>query len=254
MKYKIEATIPTTQYGNIRPTFEVEDDEPAVLSKLEQLWNMFGENKLPKRTDFGELLKSFTGEDVYYNDETHKYYDTQGNELLSGSQYAKQFAKPFDEQAVSKAVATKTGEPQDLVLKRWKLGGNIANSYGTAVHDSVEFLLLGGDIEKLPTAVRDSASRIHEKVQAYGMTPATEVLVSNVAAGHVGRIDCLLIDGLNFRILDYKTNRELKKDKLDVYTKQLEFYRDIMIAHGFHCLGLTIIHDDGTAINEHTIA
>lgn len=254
MKYRIEATIPTTQYGNIRPTFDVEENEEDVLNKLESLWNIFGEKPLSKRTELGVKMTSFNGEELYYNDSTHKYYDLQGNELLSGSQYAKQFAKPFDLEAVSKAVASKSGEPQELIKKRWELGGNVANSYGTAVHDSVEFLLLGGDVEKIPTMVRESASRITDKVKSYGMTPLTEVLVSNVKEGHVGRIDCLLVDNIDspkeFKIVDYKTNRELKKDKIGVYTKQLEFYRDILVAHGLECKGLTIIHEDGTELKE----
>lgn len=257
MKYKIEATIPTTQYGNIRPTFEVDDNESEVLDKLSNLWNMFGENKLPRRTDFGQLLTTYTGEEVYYNDDTHKYYDLKGNELLSGSQYAKQFAKPFDAEVVSKAVANKTGEPQDIVLKKWELGGNIANSYGTAVHDAVEFLLMGGEVEKLPVSIRDTATSLYNVVLGFEMTPLTEVLVSNVKEGHVGRIDCLLVDDVTkptkFMVLDYKTNRELKKDKLDVYKKQLEFYRDILTAHGAECLGLSVIHHDGNEITVHNL-
>lgn len=257
MRYRLEATIPTTQYGNIRPTFEVDDNESEVLDKLSSLWNMFGENKLPRRTDFGQLLTTYTKEEVYYNDDTHKYYDLKGNELLSGSQYAKQFAKPFDQNTISKAVASKTGEPQEVILKKWELGGNIANSFGTAVHDAVEFLIMGGEVDKLPVVVRDTATSIYNVVLGYEMTPITEVLVSNIKEGHVGRIDCLLVDDVEnpkkFIVLDYKTNRELKKDKLDVYTKQLEFYRDILTAHGLECLKIVVIHHDGNDIEVHDL-
>lgn len=257
MSYKLEATIPTTQYGNIRPTFEVDDNESEVFDQLEKLWNMFGEKPLPKRTDHGELIKTFTGEEVYYNDDTHKYYDTAGNELLSGSQYAKQFAKDFDQDAVSRAVSSKTGEPQEAVLKKWSLGASIANSYGTAVHDAVEFLLLGGEVEKIPLVIRETVTRLYEKVQAFGLTPITEVVISDVATQKVGRVDCLLVDDPEapnrFVIVDYKTNRELKKDKLDVYAKQLEYYRDTLTAHGMECEGLIILHDDGESLTEHAV-
>jgi len=257
MKYKIEATIPTTQYGNIRPTFEVDENETEVLNKLEGLWNMFGDNKLPKRTEFGELLKSFTGEEVYYNDDTHKYYDMQGNELLSGSQYAQQFAKEFNADAVSKAMAEKSGEPQEVILKRWELGGSVANHYGTSVHDSVEIILMGGDIEKIPVAVRETVQRIVDAVNEYKMTPITEVLVSDVASGKVGRVDCLLVDDptnpTKFMIVDYKTNRELKKDKLKVYAKQLEFYSDVLTAHNLESTGLIVLHDDGNKLTTHDL-
>lgn len=254
MKYIIEATIPNVQYGNIRPTFEVEDNEEEVLSKLESLWNMFGEQPLPKRTEFGEKLTTFTGEEVYYNDDTHSYYTMSGAPLLSGSQYAKEFAKPFDLEAVSKAVASKSGEPQEVIKKRWELGGSVANSYGTAVHDSVEFILTGGDIEKIPLNIREIVCRIVDTVKGYGMVPLTEVLISDVANGRVGRVDCLLVDNpekpTSFKIVDYKTNRELKKDKVVVYTEQLKFYRNILTAHGLECQGLTIIHDNGSELKE----
>ena len=249
MDYRIEATIPTTQYGNIRPTFEVSENEEEVLAKLESLWGIFGETKLSRKTDFGELITTFTGEQVYYNDDNHTYHDTEGNELLSGSKYAKQFAKPFDQDMISKAVADKTGEPQEVVLKKWSLGGNIANSYGTAVHDSVEFVLMGGDIEKIPTILRPQVQVLVDEVLKYNMTPITEVVISDVANKAVGRVDCLLVDDVEnpkeFIIVDYKTNRELKKDKLTVYTKQLEYYRDVLIAHGMECKGLVIMHHDG---------
>jgi len=258
MRYKIEGTIPTQQYGNIRPSFEVEDNEEEVLEKLENLWGIFGESPLKRRTDMGELLTTFTGEKVYYNEDTHKYYDIEGNELLSGSQYAKQFAKPFDEQAVSKAVATKTGESQEAVLKKWSLGGGIANNYGTAVHDSVEFVLLGGDIEKIPTLLRPQVQTLVEEVRKYDMVPVTEVVISDVSNKAVGRVDCLLVDNIEkpteFIIVDYKTNRELKKDKLTVYTKQLEYYRDILTHHGLTCKDLVIMHHDGEEFTNHIIA
>lgn len=253
MKYKIHATIPTVQYGNIRPVFEVEDNEEEALTKLESLWSMFGEQPLKKRTDLGEQLTTFTGETVFYNDDTHKYYDTEGNELLSGSQYASQFAKPFDEQAVSKAVADKTGESQEAVLKKWSLGGGIANNYGTAVHDSVEFVLLGGDIEKIPQVLRPQVQELVDAVNKLDMTPHMEVVISDVKNKAVGRVDCLLIDPVvntDFMIVDYKTNRELKKDKVNVYTKQLEYYRDIMVNHGYNCKGLVIMHHDGQEFSE----
>lgn len=251
MEYKLEATIPTTQYGNIRPTFEVTDNEEEVLTKLESLWGIFGDSQLKRRTDYGELISTFTGEKVFYNDDSHSYYDTNGNELVSGSQYAKQFAKPFDQDAVSKAVANKTGEPQEIVLKKWELGGGIANSYGTAVHDSVEFVLMGGDIEKIPQVLRPQVQELVTAVREYDMTPVTEVVISDVANKAVGRVDCLLInDDKEFVIVDYKTNRELKGNKIDVYTKQLEFYRDIMLAHGWTCKGLDILHHDGEQHNK----
>tara|TARA_R100001086_G_C11848217_1_gene261013 strand:+ start:3525 stop:4328 length:804 start_codon:yes stop_codon:yes gene_type:complete len=261
MKYTIEATIPTQQYGNIRPVFEVDENESEVLDKLENLWSTFGESPLKKRADYGELLKTFTGEEVYYNDDTHKYYDVDGNLLLSGSQYAKQFAKPFDQDAVSKAVSNKTGEPQDVILKKWSLGAAIANNYGTAVHDAVEFMLMGGDIEKVPLIVRDTVSRLHGYVDSMSanktMVPVTEVIISDVSTKKVGRVDCLLVDDVkepkNFIILDYKTNRELKNDKLKVYTKQLEYYRDTLTAHGMHCKGLFVVHDDGENLTDHDV-
>lgn len=258
MKYTLEATIPTTQYGNIRPVFELDtlEEEGLALERLHALWGKYGEKPLNVATGQMEAFKrtlekhlSFTGETIMYDDATHEYFAEDGTPLLSGSKYAQQFAKPFDTDAVSKAVSSKTGEPQDSILKKWDLTRDISSSYGTAVHDSVEFVLSGGEIEKIPTVLRDSVQKIVESVKAYNMVPLMEVLVSNVKEKMVGRIDCLLLDNKEkpsrFIILDYKTNRDLKKEKIVVYAKQLEFYRDILIAFGLSCDGMALIHDDG---------
>lgn len=262
MKYTIEATVPTTQYGNIRPKFELdnEEEESLALEKLHSLWAKYGEKPLNVSTGQIEANKgtleqliSFTGEVILYNDFTHEYFSGDGKPLLSGSKYAQQFAKPFDVDAVSKAVAKKTGENPEEIINKWNLTRDISSSYGTAVHDSVEFMLLGGDIEKIPVVLRPAVQSIVDKVLAYGMTPHLEVLVSNVKAGHVGRLDCLLIDGDKFKVLDYKTNRELKKDKIEVYLKQLEFYRDILVAFGYQCTGIALIHNDGVETTTHDL-
>lgn len=255
MKVKLEATIPTTQYGNIRPTFELEEegDDVKAYEELTRMWSRFGEVPLKVKTDLGELVTTFTGEEVYYNDDTHTYHDKEGNELLSGSNYAKQFAKPFDEQVISKAVANKTGEKQEDILAKWKLGGSVANHFGTAVHDAVEFRLNGGDSEKIPAPIQEMVHRLYSQVEAYKMDIHTEVVISDVKNKAVGRVDCLLTDGDEFIIVDYKTNRELKDDKIEVYTKQLEYYRDIMLAHGWLCNGLVILHDDGNELTTHKL-
>ena len=257
MKYKLEATIPTTQYGNIRPVFDVTDNESEVLDKLTELWNTFGEKPLTTKTNYGKLVTSFTGEKFYYNDDTHEYFSLDGKVLLSGSAYAKQFDKVFDKEAVSTKESARTGVPKEILLKMWQLTSDVSTSFGTAVHDAVELVIMGGSLDKVPVTIRDTVDSLVKEVAKYNMVPITEVLVSNLAAGHVGRIDCLLVDDpeqpKKFRIIDYKTNRELKKHKITVYTKQLEFYRDILTSFGMECEGLALLHHDGNELTVYDV-
>lgn len=253
MKIKLEATIPTTQYGNLRPTIEMDsmDEETEALEAIKRLWNRFGETPLQDKTGQGSRFETFTWETVIYDDSTHSYYDTEGNPLVSASQYAQQFAKAFDKDRIIGPFAEKNGWTVDKVDEMWRLGNTISTSYGTAMHECVEMLVAHGDTDYVdkyvPVVLREPVAEVCKLIPD---NTHAEVLVSDVNNGRAGRIDFLVVDGKKFSIIDLKTNREMKPDKIKVYSKQLSFYADILIQHGYELDTLKLVHYDGNEVKE----
>lgn len=265
MRIKIEGTIPTTQYGNLRPTFELEsdDDMPLAMEGMKQLWDRFGESPLKDKAGGGVKLTTFTGEDVMLNEATHTYTDMAGNVLLSGNKYAEQQSPKFDMEMILPKTA-KSWEVEEAALKDvWKMNSDISNHWGSAIHKALElyhqYHALGEKVQTkkeldlnyvLP---KNSYLRkiVLEFVDTYGADALSEVLVSDVANGMAGTIDRLSVNGKKVRIGDYKTNAEMDSKKMLKYQKQLSFYAHILINKGYEVEGLDLYYlnaDDGWSL------
>lgn len=258
MKVILTATVPVVQYGNLQPTVEVEADtyEEAMAqaeAHITSFWNKHAENGKQLKGAQGKRLKAFVGGDINYDDATHIYTNDAGDVYLSGSQYAKQFEKEFNKEAVAGKMAEKWGVSGPDVIAMWELKSQVSMGFGTALHGALElfgkYRGLAKDIEKethlhdhpiLKDAVEGFyASRMQEKA-------VYEALVVDHAKKRAGRIDRLLITGANrCRVQDYKTNSVMDKDKLDYYWKQLSFYADILKSGGWVVEGLDIFHWNG---------
>ncbi len=267
MIYKIEATIPTTQYGNIRPSFEIEDsqDETVAFDTLKSLWQRFGDSPLKDKSNGGVKVKSFTGEELMYNDTTHVYTDMAGNKLVSGSEYSEKNSPKFDMEQILPKTATSWGVDQESLRDVWKMNSDISLHFGSAVHKSLELMhkhgLMGMAIsgkKELPDNYvlpknKFLASLVDDFITKFGVDAEVEVLVSDVANGMAGTIDRLanLGDG-TYRVGDYKTNAEMDSKKKLKYQKQLSFYAHILTNKGFNVGGLDLFYigDDGWVKEE----
>jgi hypothetical protein len=259
MKYTIEATIPTTQYGNIRPKFELDTDEEQeqAFRALSELWQRFGETPLKDKQGGGVKMVSLTGEEILYDDATHSYFDLNGNRLMSGSEYADLNSPKFDMDMLAPKSAKDWGVEESKVREIWKASASIANNYGSAIHDALEayhkYHKIGAQIQEkrgleenyiLPKNphIRETVLQF---VNKFGADALAEVLVSDVANKRAGRIDRLqILDNGVCRIGDYKTNADLDSKKKLKYQKQLSFYAAILQAKGWKVLGLDLFHLD----------
>lgn len=258
----IGAVIPTAQYSNLQPsiTIEVDDDvevaKALAMSHIVEISQQFAEpgKELGVGSDKRVLVPAFVGDHIYYDDITHTYTNSAGEKYLSGSEYAKQFEKPFDAEKVSKVVATKFGNIlAEDVLAMWELKAEVSRTFGTALHAALE---LYGKYEALAKSI-GKETHLHdhpvlkEAVESFykGRDKENanyEILVVDHAKKHAGRIDRLLITGRKrCRVQDYKTNADLTQEKIEVYWKQLEFYADILRAHGWQVEGLDIFAWNG---------
>lgn len=256
MKFKIGATIPTTQYGNIMPELEVEAEtfeeaQSLALPEIEKLWKRYAEPGKELR-ESGKRIKAFVGGEIDYDDFSHTY-SWNGDVYLSGSQYAKQFEKPFDGATISEAMAKKYGVSASDIVSMWRLKSDISAGFGTAIHAAIEMYERYGELAKS----LNKTSHLHDHpiikkavesfyaLQDNGHEARVEAVVVDHEAKRAGRIDRLVITGeKKCRIQDIKTNADITK-YLPVYWKQLEFYEGIMGAAGWTVEGLDIFHWDG---------
>jgi hypothetical protein len=268
MKYKIEATIPTTQYGNIRPTFEL--DSPQDLNEafgaLSKMWERFGEVPLKDKTGGGVKVITFTGEEILWNESTHTYTDLAGNVLLSGSKYAEQHSPQFDLEMMLPKTAKAWEVEVEPLRTVWKSNGDISNHYGNAIHMALElyhnYYKMGEQIQGkkeldanyvLPKN-KHLRGIVESFIKLYGADAMSEVLISDTANKMAGTIDRLqIMEGNVVRIGDYKTNAEMDAKKLLKYQKQLSFYAHILQNKGYVVQGLDLYYldqDDGWVKTE----
>lgn len=258
VKFVLGATIPTHQYSNLQPQWEVyadtfEEAQSIAEAQLVPFWNKHVESGKQLKGAQGKKLKAFVGGEINYDDIAHVYTNDAGEVYLSGSQYAKQFEKEFNKEAIAGKMAEKWGVSAPDIVAMWELKSQVSMDFGTALHGALElfgkYRGLAAEIEKethlhdhpiLKDAVESFyASRMQEKA-------VYEALVVDHVKKRAGQIDRLLIIGGNkCRVQDYKTNADMSKDKLAYYWKQLSFYADILKAGGWEVEGLDIFHYNG---------
>jgi hypothetical protein len=257
IKVTLSATVPVVQYGNLVPTVEVEADSyDEAMAQAEAhitgFWNKHVEKGKELKQAKGKKLRAFVGGDINYDDATHTYSNDAGEVYLSGSQYAKQFEKPFDRDSITGKMGAKWGvEPTDIA-DMWELAAEASRTFGTAVHAALQLYGQYGDLAKSVEKEyhlhsQPDLKRIVESFYAEHKEKAKcEVLVVDHNKKHAGQIDRLEVLGDNhYRVTDYKTNADLPKEKLGVYWKQLEFYSDILRAAGCKVEPEVVYHYDG---------
>lgn len=268
MKIKLGAVIPTVQYGNLQPEFEVdvesEDIEEATLkleSHIQALWDKYGEKPLAPKQGTTKRLKAFVGGEIDY-DEVNHVYSWNGEKYLSGSEYAKGRQEVFDANMISGLMAKnlgKTKEEVDLakakILAMWELKKNISTNFGHSIHGALElhgkYLKLSNALDAHRATKEQEAKNTHlhdhpilkQAVESFyegreGEQAEYECLIVDHKAKRAGCIDRLLITAPNTCIIqDFKTN---VKDDKEYWEDQLTFYAGIMEAAGWKVLGKEI--------------
>ena len=152
---EVEATIPTVQYGNIKPVVEIEGDytddaRDQALKILKQVSDMtagqgyaFEVRGLP--VSAGRTVMQANPMKLYTSPltgETIELQEVNGHKRLegymSGSRFPAQFFTPFDAEAVLEAIVKKYNVTASEVAAMWKLNNEASTGYGTAIHAALE--------------------------------------------------------------------------------------------------------------------
>lgn len=263
-EYSLEVTIGLPDFSNIKPNITLTDvgsfeEAHAEATKyLDSIWKGTPNAKIDSPFGKSGASNSFkqveclVGGSILYDEVNHIYTNDAGDVYLSGSKYAAQFGKVFAKEAIAEKMAIKSGVPADEILEIWKMGGQASMSFGTAIHEAMEmygkFTKTCKVLEKeyhmsnIPMVKQIVADFFKGREQENALYEPMIVDHKRKWAGQVDRL--LIVDEAKkiCRIQDYKTNGELKPDKLEEYWHQLSFYGSIMQAHGWTVDGLDIHH------------
>lgn len=277
--YKMGAVIPTTQYGNLQPEFELEGGtlskmKEEGLKHIQEIWDEYGSSQLSKNSEapkdgieFEQKL-SFTGEKVLWSEYLHEYRSLDGKKLTSGSKYADLLTKPFNSELLSEKSGNAWGVDKDDLAALWKLNGRIATEYGSSVHTALEAYMryheMGSVIQHLKDLDDNYALPKNEYikkavtsfVELFGTFDEVEVFVTDVKNNMAGQIDGLKIVDLEKKICkmgDYKTNFEMKKAKLTTYGHQMNFYRTALENNGWTVETMDLYHWNGETWKQYPV-
>lgn len=187
---------------------------------------------------------------VYFDEENHKYYDENGNQMLSGSKAEEAEVGPADMSYAAAAVSKSTKIPEKKILSLWSTNGDMSRDFGTLVHSALEFYIENQTILQHYDAVRErehtatnwmpnSIGHIVDKyLDIVDVTKSVpEVFVRyGSSCGYIDQLD--YIDEKTVVIRDYKIVNELKNVKTKSYgtqkkyTVQQSFYKAILEANG----------------------
>lgn len=275
MIFKIGATVPTVQYGNLMPEIEVEaptfeEAQKIGLEQIQKLWNAVCEDgkelKIRGVQDGNRPTKAmpckFTGQ-VLFLDDDHVYRDEEGNVYESGSKYAKKYSYPFDKDTILPFYAKKTGVEPQIIDGFWTSKADASTTFGHALHQAMEtygkYNELATNLEK-PLGIHPLLMGVVEEFfdeRQVDEDALYEVFVVDKDKKRCGQIDRLVKTGDKTCIIeDFKTNADIRKQgkptnlkdpfgflpnqPISEYTLQLNFYREILEALGLTVEGMRI--------------
>lgn len=231
MKRDLKIHIPISEKGYI--------EAHGQLQELLDLHARISPSQLTTNTNRFVEFNTFTGEKILYDDIDHIYTDLQGEKLISGSKFAAKYAKKFDKESVSAAVAEREGVTQDIVQTIWHDNGDSSRTFGNAGHKALEnyfrYRMYTG-IYKLPKhkILYDIVTTFPHYGEECECEP--EAIVSCIKRKMVGRLDNIIwVDRAKkiVDIWDYKFAGKLSKEDLYKYSIQVNYYAKLLEFMGF---------------------
>jgi PD-(D/E)XK nuclease superfamily len=229
---KLKFHVPTQQYGFL----EIEGTEKD-LKKMEATYNEYAETPLAFKKGVYKEVLTFTGEKVLYDEENHSYTDLDGNKLISGSQFKKQFDTPFDKEKILPLVEKKYGVSSATIDAMWAANSLISTTFGNAIHLTMEQYFRnrenGCEDKNYHLPKQIFLKNIVDTFPLKDLVILPELMVSCVKKKMVGQIDGLVVTGdKEGYIIDYKTDAGIQKN-LTGHFIQLSFYARILKEHGW---------------------
>ena len=156
------------------------------------------------------------GRVITFDEEPHTYVDDHGEFYKSFTSLIHDYFPQFDAAKVAARVAPKRGKTVPELLQEWAEAGEDACDYGTRTHENCEYRMKG---MPEPNAARDDRERITfanavavvDWLKSKYQFVAAEKILFSPRCFVAGTVDLLMADGNVLWILDYKTNKAIKR-------------------------------------------
>jgi ATP-dependent exoDNAse (exonuclease V) beta subunit len=160
---------------------------------------------------------------IKFDEKTHIYTNINtGERYISGTQLLGKYKEKFDSDAIAERTAKKRGLTKDQILSEWKESANIATTKGTAIHETIQSMLM-----RIPEKFHSEYSIVAkkalveiEKVLGNTSNITSEMLIWNDKLKIASQSDLVQRYTPPFckheiiNIIDYKTNKAI-----DTYNK-----------------------------------
>ena len=240
--YKLEATIPTTQFGNLRPTLEMDGNDLKEMTEVgldlvKDLHSRFSDTPLKEQLrqvsetvklssfnekDKGNGIKEIVEVEFDPSPTAHTYLYKK-DKFESGSVYASKFYKKFDGKSIAKNCEGSWGVKAKDIESLWSSNAKIATDFGTIVHQTLEhYFNYKSTAQTILKNKEDDIDRAMPKhpllksiieefmaIDKFEGEVLTEVFITDIKNKRCGQIDRLLIldkEKKVCRVQDYKVN------------------------------------------------
>ena len=193
-----------------------------------------------------------------FKEDTHQYFDEEGNELRSTTSFIEQFKHPFKKDEVAQRIAKRDGLNRGDIIADWEKKGALARALGTRVHLYAEHY----PQLSIPSCGREAAvlKWYTDNIPGRFRFICSELRIGHREAKVAGTIDLVLMDEKTGALVlaDWKTNKEIKNKAYDnlkapfenwpqnsftTYSIQLNTYANIIeTTTGFRVQDKIILH------------
>ena len=169
--------------------------------------------------------------EVTFVEETHKYYNSLGEEYISCTNLIKKFTPEFKSEELAEKIAKRDNIKVEDVLKKWNEAGKTATDFGTKIHKCME-----GYVKHNPLLIDDEWKDVTKTGYQLLLDDTkdgeieSEKLLYNHEYKIAGQSDIVFTNNhIVYNIADFKTNK-----KIDFYSKYNE-YMLYPLNHLQHC-------------------
>lgn len=156
------------------------------------------------------------GRVITFDEGPHTYIDDRGDSYTSFTRLIHNYFPQFEAEKVASRIAKKRGKTVPELLQEWAEAGEDASNYGTRTHENCEFRMKG---LPEPNTARDERERV-TFANAVAVVDYLKLKYQFIAAEKIlfsprclvaGTVDLLMAAGNVLWILDYKTNKAIKR-------------------------------------------